>query len=591
MNVLGFDFGTTNSLISIVRGNRPINFLDDRNLPIPSVVCYEGAQTICGREAKERLAQAGLGIQGNIVRSPKMYLGRDSVFVEGIEKRPMDMVADVVRHVYQQAQDSSRDIGEISRAVVTIPVGMGGFQRQALREAFNLAGLGIVQFVHEPLAALYGLFRVRGFPKMRRRYDGKVILVADWGGGTLDLTLCRVMGDMVVQLKNDGTDEVGGDVFDETIMNRLLQRIGQERSLGDTVDKYPGAMSRLMDRCERAKIDLSGRSDVRIYVDSFFKGVEDEGFDCSLSQRELEGIVDPLLKKGFERIRRILDDAAYSPEQIVLCVATGGMSNMPAVERRLHELFGPERVEIPDSTTTLIAGGAAWIAADEVGLQLAKSIELELARNSYLQVVKAGTPMPKQGEEQTQTLHLYCTDPRDGVAKFQLCAPKRPGPMVLRSEPRVHLENVTVRVDSKAHAFDERLELDIQINEDLILKAYARSLNRKDEDRCEVHDLEFGLKFPPDSESVGSVGDDGDDTPGLKEPESATSPLATIRVRANVSNREDPSLVPGEFLHQYDPGYFDSRRRPPERQVHERLYYEPCAVCGRASNDPACGDG
>lgn len=366
----------------------------------------------------------------------------------------------------------------------------------------------------------------------------------------------------------------------------------QERSLGDPVDIYPGAKSRLLDYCERAKIDLSSRSNVRIYVDSFFKGIEDEGFDSPLSQGELEQIVNPLLDKAFERIRRILDDAGCLPEQIALCVATGGMSNMPAVKRRLHELFGPEQVEIPDSTTTLIAGGAAWIAADEVDLQLAKRIELELARNSYLQVVKAGTTMPKQGKEQTQTLHLYCTDPRDGTAKLQLCAPKSPGSSVLRSEPRVHLENVTVKVDSRAQAFDERLELDVQINDDLILTAHARSLNLKDEDSCEIHDLEFGLKFPyHDKESVESAGGDGNDVPGLKEPEAVGQPLGTISVRANVSDRKDPSLVPGEFLYQYDPGYFDSRRQPPEKQVQERLYYEPCAVCGRASNDPACDDG
>lgn len=193
MNVIGFDFGTTNSLISIVRGNRTINFLDDEQRPIPSVVCYEGGQTILGREAKERLAQAGLGVQGNIVRSPKMYLGRDSVFVEGTERIPVEIVADLVRHVLQRARSRDREVGDISCAVVTIPVDMEGYRRQALRNAFRLAGLRIVQFVHEPLAALYGLFRTQDISTMLRRYDRKLILVFDWGGGTLDLTLCRPM--------------------------------------------------------------------------------------------------------------------------------------------------------------------------------------------------------------------------------------------------------------------------------------------------------------------------------------------------------------------------------------------------------------
>ena len=87
MGVVGFDFGTTNSLISVVRGRRVLNLLDEDERPFPSVVCYEGGRTIVGREARRRLTQAGLGVYGNIVRSPKMFLGRESVFVDGVDDR------------------------------------------------------------------------------------------------------------------------------------------------------------------------------------------------------------------------------------------------------------------------------------------------------------------------------------------------------------------------------------------------------------------------------------------------------------------------------------------------------------------------
>ena len=97
MAVVGFDFGTTNSLISIVQGGRVISFNDEQGLPMPSVVCYEGSKTIVGREARERLSKAGLGVQGNVVRSPKTLLGRESVFVGGVERSPVDIVRDVVR--------------------------------------------------------------------------------------------------------------------------------------------------------------------------------------------------------------------------------------------------------------------------------------------------------------------------------------------------------------------------------------------------------------------------------------------------------------------------------------------------------------
>lgn len=585
MSVIGFDFGTTNSLVSVVRGEQAINFLGPDGLPIPSVVCYEGAKTIVGREAKDRLATAGLGIQGNIVPSPKTLLGRDSVFVEHVERSPVDIAADVIRHVVQQATSSARGRGidDMSRAVVTIPVDMQGYRRRALRDAFLAAGINIVQFVHEPLAALYGCFR-ESLEAMQRRYDRKLILVVDWGGGTLDLTLCRPLDGMVVQIANDGTDEVGGDVFDETIMNELLRTKSSQMVAEPEADAQSGARQRLRDRCERAKIDLSSRERASVYVANYFRDRPDVDFDVTLDRDELERIVKPSLDKGFRRVEALLDRAGYSASQVALCVATGGLSNMPAVRQRLHELFGPERVHARGGSGTLIAEGAAWVAADDARLQLAKNVELGLARNSYLPLVKAGTIMPVEGQVQRQPFHLYCTDPRDGIAKFQICTPHRAGRDIRPNEPREHLENLTVRVDGKARAFEERLELDVSIDQDLILTAHARSLNARDQDQREIHNLEFGLALPV-AEPGARQGSNG-----AAEGRTCVNghTAGGLSVRANISNTADLRLVPGEFLYQYDHDYFDRRRDPPEEQVRERLFYEPCAICGRASNDPLC---
>src|SRR5260221_8221596 len=128
MPVFGFEFGNTNSLVSLIAGKRPINLLGDDGLPIPSVVCYEGNRTIVGRGAKERLAEAGLGIQGNIVRSPKMLLGRDSVFIEGVERSPIDVVADVAAYVRKQATTSAQHgrglTVDVKHVVATIAINM-----------------------------------------------------------------------------------------------------------------------------------------------------------------------------------------------------------------------------------------------------------------------------------------------------------------------------------------------------------------------------------------------------------------------------------------------------------------------------------
>src|SRR5439155_20686684 len=143
-------------------------------------------------------------------------------------------------------------------------------------------------------------------------------------------------------------------------------------------------------------------------------------------------------------------------------------------------------------------------------------------------------------------------------------------------------ENLTVNVDARAHAFRERLELDVRINDDLILQAHARSLNIRDQDDCEVHNLEFGLAFP-----VAHGREERDDE-GAAAEDGQAADRGALSIRANVANRDDLALVPGEFLYIYNPGYFDRRSDPPEYQSEERLYYAPCSVCGCASNDPRC---
>lgn len=586
MKVVGFDFGTTNSLISTIQGNRAINYLDDEGLPIPSVVCYEGSSTIVGREAKERLAEAGLGIKGNVIRSPKFLLGQESVFVEGVEKNPVDIVSDVVGFVAKLAQEGrrGRELGSVERAVVTIPVDMEGHKRAALRDAFRSAGMSIVQFVHEPLAALYGFFRTRpDLAQALRQYDRKLILVFDWGGGTLDLTLCRLADGMLVQVRNDGTDEVGGDAFDELLRNEMVKRVMEARGYDESVEHYPDALSRLLHRCERAKIDLSSREKVELYVNSFFRGVGDDDLDYSLTRETLEEIVSPLLDKGLNRIRKLLESADVSAAQVAACIATGGMANMPAIKSRLHEWFGAQRVHVSDRSGTLIAEGAAWIAHDQVQLHLAKNVELLLARNSHMTLIPSGTSMPTEGEVMKDEFHLYCADPRDGHAKFQIEAPIRAGKKVLPNETRNPLSTLVVPVDAKAKPFRERLELEVKIDDNLILHAAARALNIKGTDETEVHNLEFGLLFP--SQRLKSF--DSIDLDAF-EAQQSTPETGSLVMRSNVARVEDDFFVPGELLYTYKRGYFDRRLNPPEVQNEEKLYYDPCSICGRASNDPLC---
>jgi molecular chaperone DnaK (HSP70) len=584
MTVVGFDFGTTNSLISVVVGDRVIDVVDpDDGLPFPSVVRYEGSKTLVGREAKESLDSIGVGVHGNTVMSPKFLLGDQSVHVGGVERSPIDIVHDVVSHVKSEALRSPRAsaLEGVTQAVVTIPVNMTGPRRAALRDAFRRSDIGITQFVHEPLAALYGYFRsAPDMAAMQRQYNRRYLLVVDWGGGTLDLTLCRLDGGRITQIRNHGTDEVGGDRFDEAIRNGVIERFTKETGVGVDSDVHPDARTRLLHDAEMNKIALSTRSAVTFYRQGFFRD-PDATLEYRLTREVMEEVTSDLVRTGVSGITHLLDGAGIGPSQIALCLVTGGMASMPIIRSRLNELFGPQRVEVPDNSATLIAQGAAWVAHDRQRLRLARTIEVELARSSYLPVLPADTEMPIEREVKRQTFHLYCVDPRDGTAKFQLCTPRRTGGHAQASDARDLLGTIVVDVDSKARPFREHLELELRVDDDMILHAAASSSDVGDRSETEFHDLEFGISLP------GADTGEGSRLP-FDEGSESQERRGELVVRSNLAKTTDNALVPGDLLHSYLPSYFRRDARPPQIQIEEWLYYQPCAVCGRRSSDLEC---
>lgn len=586
MSVIGFDFGTTNSLASLVVGDSVITFLDNEQ-PIPSVVSFEGGKVEVGRKAHDKLTSAGLGVQGSTVRSPKSLLGKDELIIDGVRRDPVKIVEYVLDHVrrFVLQTKAGQDL-KMDRVVATIPVNMEGRRRALLRQAFRQAGMSVVQFVHEPLAALYGYLRsTQGTDDLVKRYDGKLLLVFDWGGGTLDLTLCRVLDGLLVQVANDGTEEVGGDVFDDELRNEVERRSRASGNFGENVDVLPDARKRLLHECEKAKIRLSERNTWNVYVDPYYESEDQTDVQVNLSRDDLQDIVGHLVKKGVSRIERLLEREGYSTASVELCLATGGMVNMPLVKNRLDELFGPGRVHVSRRSASAIAEGAAWVAHDEARLHLAKNVELTLARNSYMPLLPAGLSMPVERETMHERFTLYCVDPRDGHGKFSLVSPHRPGPRVLPDDKRRSLCNMVLKVDARAQPFRERLELSVSINEDLVLKAEAWSLNQKGRVEHEVHDLEFALATPGAKSGWLRVGllDETTAAGGGSEP-------GELVMRSNLASREDVTLVPGELMRQIDPTYFwtHTNRRAPQIQVDEHLYYIPCVYCKRSSNDPLC---
>lgn len=187
--IFGVDFGTTNSLASYVDpvSGRVVNLvnLTDRR-PHPSVVWYRGGSVVVGREARKWLDESESAISGSFVRSPKRLLqAHGTVFVDGREIDPVDVISEVLGHLRNDAVAQERPhAAPLKRAVFTIPVELDGEGRGRLREAARKAGISVVQFVHEPLAALYGYLRSQpNFRELVGELDGQRVLVFDWGGG------------------------------------------------------------------------------------------------------------------------------------------------------------------------------------------------------------------------------------------------------------------------------------------------------------------------------------------------------------------------------------------------------------------------
>jgi len=197
-------------------------------------------------------------------------------------------------------------------------------------------------------------------------------------------------------------------------------------------------------------------------------------------------------------------------------------------------------------------------------------------------VIKAGAKMPREGEVQcTERLDLYCSDPRDGFAKFQLQSPKRPGRKIQSTDERNMLDIISIHVDDKAKPYFERLEFLLEVDENLILHASAKSLVKNDSDKVEIHNLEFGLDLTATVEHEDVL----DDLGSIDKPVTVTN---GVSLRPNVTLQKNDSLIPGELLYSYKPDYFDTRMSPPEHQVLEKLYYQPCSLCNRPSNHPSC---
>ena len=595
----GIDFGTTNSLIAYVDEHvgRTLCFTDRNDRPHPSVVWYHGTETIVGPEARRQLDGGDEAISGDFVRSPKRLLGYDSpVHVSGRSVDACDVIAEVLRSLTADAAAPERDVNQrstVDRAVFSIPVDLKGDGRRRLRRAARAAGISVVQFVHEPMAALYGYLRtLPDFQRQVMDLEGQRLLVFDWGGGTLDLTLCVVAGGRLIQIANRGDNDVGGDRFDEVIRNLVIEKHARQHGLED-VDglTVEGARIRLLTACENAKIRLSSSDSAPLVIKGFLRDAPGRDLGLALTKDEVEAAVAGLAEKGLAQIDRLLEDAGLSLEEVAFCLPTGGMINMPVVRNGLLQRFGT-RLKTVGNGDRIIAEGAAWLAHDGARLTLAKPIEILNPDHSYSTFLEEDFLLPVENEVVSLPQRMfYCVDPRDGLAHFQFARPKRLGYGSSRSERLVY-GTLSLKVDPFARPLLERLEAEVGVDADYIVRIDLVSKGRGDHASLEIHDLEFALALPV-SDGIARPTPDG-----AQHEADRAERAGAIRLRSNVASAKDAwGLVPGDVVGDYRKGWFDRRGDATAAQIAERLYYAPCATCRRSAyqcqaegcDDPRCG--
>ncbi|SFB89833.1 molecular chaperone DnaK [Alkalibacterium subtropicum] len=343
--IIGIDLGTTNSAVAVLEGGEAkIIPNKEGNRTTPSVVSFKNGEVQVGEVAKRQAIT-----NPNTVSSIKRHMGEDyKVEAEGKSYSPQQISAFILQHIKDYAEDY---LGEtVTNAVITVPAYFNDSQRQATKDAGKIAGLEVDRIVNEPTAAslAYGLDKVEKDEK---------ILVFDLGGGTFDVSILE-LGDGVFEvMATAGDNHLGGDDFDEKIIDYLVAEFKKENGVDLSKDKM--AVQRLKDAAEKAKKDLSGVSQTQISLPFISAG--DAGplhLEITLTRAKFDEITDSLVERTKQPVRQALKDAGLSKSDIDEVILVGGSTRIPAVVDVVKKETGkePNRSVNPDE---VVAMGAA----------------------------------------------------------------------------------------------------------------------------------------------------------------------------------------------------------------------------------------
>ena len=411
--IIGIDLGTTNSVVAaLVNGEAVVLPNREGSRTTPSMVGFtEGGERFVGHQAKrqaiinpERTIYASKRLMGRKYNSPEVQEyakifpfelvenvnGDCWVSVDGKNHSPQEVSAQILEKMKSTAEDYFGE--EITQAVITVPAYFDDAQRQATKEAGEIAGLDVKRIINEPTAAAlaYGL---------NRREDAHVA-VFDLGGGTFDISIVHIKNGVFEVLATCGDNTLGGEDFDHVLLRHLIEVFREDTGIDVSDDKM--AIQRLKEAAENAKCELSSLSETNINLP--FLAVDDAGpkhLNTVVTRSQFNEMVEHLIDRLSEPCEAAMEDAAVEPSQINEVILVGGMTRMPAVRDRVEVVFGrvPQRSVNPDEIVAVGAAIQSGILGGEVKEVvlldvIPLSLGIRVVGNRLSKVIRRNTPIP-----------------------------------------------------------------------------------------------------------------------------------------------------------------------------------------------------